>query len=203
MRWNSCRQFYSLAVIVEKDAEGIVTRRTRRAYSKLAPACLIGSVAQNTMPAQVFISYSTTDIDAATRSKRVLDAAGHCAYVAHYDARGGVRLPEDIKKHIEASDIFVVIWSSSAKSSDWVAQEVGIAESLKKIIVPIVLERDLKPSGFISDRKYVSAFDNLETAISELKAIVDEAMKKKEDETGKALLAIGAIGLLIAALSSK
>ena len=155
------------------------------------------------MPAKIFISYSTVDLAATTRAKRVLEAAGHTAYVAEYNARGGVRLTEDIKKNIEASDIFVVIWSSSAKSSDWVAQEIGIAESLKKIIVPIVLEPNLKPTGFISDRKYVSAFADLEKAISELRSIVDDEMKKKEEETGKAIVAIGAIGLLIAALSSK
>lgn len=154
------------------------------------------------MPARVFISYSTIDLAAASRAKRVLDAAGHTAYVAQYDAHAGVRLPDEIKKNIQGCDIFAVLWSSNAKTSDWVAQEVGIAESLKKIIVPIVLERDLKPSGFISDRKYVAAFDDLETAISELKSIVDGEMKKK-DETGKAILAIGAIGLLIASLTSK
>lgn len=155
------------------------------------------------MPARIFISYSTVDLDAATRAKRVLDAAGHTAYVAQYDARGGVRLPDDIKQNIEASDVFVVLGSSHAKNSDWVAQEIGLAEAQRKIIVPVILERDLKPSGFIADRKYVSAADSLETAVAELKTIVDAEMKKKDDETGKAILAMGAIGLLIAALSSK
>jgi class 3 adenylate cyclase len=132
------------------------------------------------MHAKVFISYSTFDLAVATHAKRELEAAGHNAYMAEYDARGGVQLTDDIKKNIAASDVFVVFWSSNAKNSNWVTQEVGIAESQKKIIVPIVLEPNFKPTGFISDRKYVSASGDLEKAFVELKIIVGDEMKRKE-----------------------
>lgn len=150
------------------------------------------------MPSTIFISYSTVDLAAATRARDALHAVGHTAYVAQYDARGGVRLPQDIKEHIASSDIFVVIWSTNAKNSDWVTQEIGIAESLGKLIIPFVLDRDLKPGGFISDRKYVTAAENLDAAILELRAIVDHETSKKGT---KARFVIGA--LILAAILSK
>jgi hypothetical protein len=155
------------------------------------------------MPAKVFISYSTKDLASATRAKRVLEAAGHSAYVAEYNASAGVRLADDIKVNIELSDVFVVIWSTNAKNSDWVTQEVGIAESRGKIIVPIVLEQDLAPTGFISDRKYVMAYDDLEKGIAQLRAIVDDAVKKKEEELGRAIVTLAALALLLTAIASK
>jgi hypothetical protein len=131
------------------------------------------------MHAKVFISYSTIDLAVATRAKRALEDAGHTAYVAEYDALGGVELTDDIKKNLTASDVFVVIWSLNAKNSDWVPQEVGIAESQNKTIIPIVLEPNFRPTGFIRGRKYLSGSSDLQKAIEDLKSIVGNEIKKK------------------------
>ena len=153
------------------------------------------------MPAKVFISYSTHDLAVAEKAKAVLSAAGHFAYVADFDAPGGSRLSEELKLKIEESDILVVLWSQHAKGSDWVSQEIGIAEGKNKIVIPVLLQPELKAPGFISDRKYVSAHEDIEDAIRRVREAVDIEGVKKEKAQG--WLILGAAALLIALFASE
>jgi len=76
-------------------------------------------------------------------------------------------MPEDIKQAIASSDFVVVFWSSNAKSSAWVDQEMGIAEAHKKMIIPVVLEQGVVPGGFLNDRKYVDSVGDPEKAMAD------------------------------------
>ena len=153
------------------------------------------------MPAKVFISYSTVDLATVKRAKAVLEAAGHSAYVAEYSALGGTRLPEEIKQAIASSDFVVVFWSSNAKGSAWVDQEIGIAEAHGKMVIPVVLESGVVPGGFLSDRKYVSAIDDPDAALANLRQIIEIEKRKRDVETAKALGVLGLLVLLVAATS--
>lgn len=160
-----------------------------------------GSVAAPAMPAKVFISYSTNDLDAVTKAKKVLEAAGHTAYVAEYSAKAGTRLPNDIKKGIQSADVVVVFWSSAARDSAWVDQEMGIAEAHGKTIVPIVLEKGLVPGGFLADRKYLSAVSDPEKTLAEMRSVVEAEKKRLDDRAAKALGVLAGVFLLALAIS--
>ena len=156
------------------------------------------------VPFKIFISYSTKNLEKANLIKQRLDsyaAFGIETYLAEYDAQPGVKLTEDLRKHLQQADVFCLLWSRNAKESDWVSQEVGIATASKKLIIPIVLDRDLPPSGFIKDTKYISAYENIEIAMASLQKIITlhaatKAMKTNQNNM-LALLGIGALVVLV------
>ncbi len=155
----------------------------------------------------VFISYSTKDITLVDNIRRALaqyPAQLVHPYVAEYDAAPGTRLDENIKKHLLASDMVCVLWSKNAQKSDWVPQEIGIAEAAGKLIVPIVLDKGLQLPGFIKDRKYIPAYDGLEMAMGAFSKLVlvhatEKAVKNAKDKDALVLLGLGAVLLLVVA----
>lgn len=114
--------------------------------------------------------------------------------------RGGVKLTSELKAKIDESDLFVVLWSAHARDSGWVQQEIGIAEAKNKIVIPVVLQPGLKIPGFISDRKYIEAHENVEEAIHKVRDSVNLEGKKKDEAKG--WVAFGAAALLVAILVS-
>src|SRR4051812_24772494 len=103
----------------------------------------------------IFISYSTQDLRLAAGMKKVLDAAGSSVYLAEYSAPPGVALTAHIAGAIKACDLFILLWSTHSKSSEWVPQEIGLAQAYRKQILPVVLEPGLGLPGFIRDIKYL------------------------------------------------
>jgi len=157
------------------------------------------------MPFKIFISYSTQDLDKANLVKQRFDsyaALGVQTYLAEYDAPPGVKLSENLQKNLRESDVFCLLWSHNAKASDWVSQEIGIATATNKLVIPIVLDRDLHPPGFIQDRKYIAAYESFDSAMASLqKIILLHATTKKLEESKKSdalvLLGLGAVLLLV------
>lgn len=156
------------------------------------------------VPFKVFISYSTKDLEKANSVKSRLGnfaAFGVETYLAEYDSQPGTNLTEDLRKNLRDADVFCLLWSHNAKDSDWVSQEIGIATATNKLVIPVVLDRDLPPSGFIKDRKFISAYESFETAMDSLQKIITlhaatKAMKSKEANT-LALLGLGALVVLV------
>jgi len=157
--------------------------------------------ALRSVPFKVFVSYSTKDLEKATQVKQRLDcysAFGVQTYLAEYDSKAGTNLPEDLRKNIRDADVFCLLWSHNAKDSDWVSQEIGIATAANKLIIPIVLDRDLPPSGFIQDRKYISAYESFETAMGTLQKLITVHAATKAIKTNeKNMLAVLGIGALL------
>lgn len=155
----------------------------------------------------IFVNYSTKDIKLVDSIRQALDQYPpqlvH-TYVAEYDAAAGTRLDEDIKKHLLAADMVCVLWSKNAQKSDWVPQEIGIAEAAGKLIVPIVLDQGLELPGFIKDRKYIPAFEGLEKAMSAFNKLVlvhaaAKAAKNAKEKDALIFLGLGAVLLLVLA----
>ncbi|WP_299193408.1 toll/interleukin-1 receptor domain-containing protein [uncultured Erythrobacter sp.] len=81
----------------------------------------------------VFISYSRQDLDAVARLAKAIQQAG---YEVWWDAE----LPphksygEVITDKIENANAAIVVWSPSARDSEWVRAEADMARSQKKLI---------------------------------------------------------------------
>ena len=73
----------------------------------------------------VFISYSTKDLSRARQIKRLLEGTGSKVFLAEYSLPPGSELGQAILGAIKECDLFLLLWSSNAKSSEWVPQEVG------------------------------------------------------------------------------
>jgi TIR domain-containing protein len=122
--------------------------------------------------AQIFISYSRKDISFARKLAGDLEKAGYEVWWDLTDLRGGDDWPRVIPKAIEASQYFVVVLSPNSAISDWVEKEYTQALSLRKKIIPIMLERSDIPFSlntinfidFTSD-DYAASFNNLLNAL--------------------------------------
>ena len=162
---------------------------------------------------KIFISYSTVDLPLVNKIKVALESKagmGVTVYIAEYSALPGVRLDEDIKRNLSTCDLFCVLWSRNAKDSGWVQQEIGIAEDRRRLIVPIVLDRDLPPPGFIQDRKFIPAYEGTDNAIKRLMEIIAAnasrktlAIQEQKVKQRNAVTLLGLGVLILAVLASK
>ena len=114
----------------------------------------------------VFISYSSKDIEFVRALNAVLLGSGIRPFFAEYDLAPGQEL-DALHDAIQQAHMLVVVWSEHARASDWVAQEVGMAMGAGKLVLPVVLDKSHSPPGFLRNIKYVAAWENPMTALAE------------------------------------
>jgi hypothetical protein len=153
------------------------------------------------MPYKVFISYSTKDLHIAQWVKTSLALGSVEVFLAESSIPASARLNAEIEAAIRACDLFVLLWSRNSKASDYVPQEIGIARGCQKTIMPIVLEPSLAVPGFISELKYLPAFQNPAQAQLWLQTFVAQnAALRQQQQTG-VLVVLALLGLLALATS--
>jgi outer membrane protein assembly factor BamB len=133
--------------------------------------------------ADVFISYSSEDQDAAHRLRARLDEDGYSCWMAPDDVRGNRTWAEQILSAIEESKVLLILISGNANSSSHVANEVSIAFDKGKAILPVRVE-DVQPAGsleyLLKLAQWVDAFPgpvdrHMEVLRDSLAALVVEA----------------------------
>ena len=144
------------------------------------------------MAYKVFISYSTKDFPVVEHVRTLLQHSSVEVFVAEYSVAPGKSLPIEIITAIKNCNLFILLWSENSKESEWVPQEIGIATSDKKPILPVVLHSDISLPGFIKELKYLPVYKNPEGALSWLRANVFEQAQKKEQADGLVWLGLGA-----------
>ncbi len=144
------------------------------------------------MAYKVFISYSTKDVSLVEHARKMLQHSSIEVFVAEYSISPGKSLTTEIIDAIKSCNLFILLWSQHSKQSEWVPQEIGIATSERKPIIPIVLHPGVDLPGFIRDLKYVPAYKNLDATLLWLRANVFEQARKKEQMDGFIWLGIGA-----------
>jgi TIR domain len=102
------------------------------------------------MRCDVFISYSRANLETAERLERDLSTEGLVAWRDKNGVRPGGSFPDDIATAVDSC--FAVVWLASEASvrSDWVRRELAYATDAKKLIIPILLNRqalDQMPAG--------------------------------------------------------
>jgi hypothetical protein len=118
--------------------------------------------------AQIFISYSRKDIGFIRKLAGDLEKAGYDVWWDLTDLRGGDDWPRVIPKAIQASQYVIVVLTPNSIISDWVEKEYTQALSLRKKIIPIMLERSEIPFALntinyvdFTSEDYTASFDNL------------------------------------------
>ncbi len=150
------------------------------------------------MAFKVFISYSTKDLPKVNHIKNMLEHSSIEVFVAEYSLLPGQPLSEKIINAIKSCNLFILLWSSSARDSEWVPQEIGIAKSSVKTILPVVLEPNLSLPGFISNLKYLNVYQNPEKALEWLQTNVFRQAEEQQKNEGLVWLGIGAAVLWLA-----
>ena len=89
---------------------------------------------------KVFISYSSIDVATAETVRNVLEKNGIFCWMAPRDIPGGSNYTKEIPVAIKNCEVFVLILSKNAQSSQWVLKELDSAVNCGKVILPFMLE---------------------------------------------------------------
>ena len=89
---------------------------------------------------EVFISYSTIDLENAETVRNVLEKNGISCWMAPRDIPGGSNYTKEIPIAIRNCKIFVLILSKNAQKSQWVLKELDSAVNHGKVVLPFMLE---------------------------------------------------------------
>ncbi len=122
------------------------------------------------MAGEIFISYRRADEAWARRLHAQLQAIGVEAW---YDAQigAGQDWRTATAKALQASRIFVLLFSQAAAESEDIAKELAAAIFSKKLVVPVRIE-NIQPTGAflyeLASRNWVNAFENTEAKLCEL-----------------------------------
>jgi hypothetical protein len=149
------------------------------------------------MACNVFISYSTADLEVAKQLQENLERQEQprfTVFLAESAVKVGDTLSTEISNAIRACDFFVLLWSGAADQSKWVPQEVGQAIHANKPIFPIVLKEGCVPPAFIAGLKYLPAYRGEKEIRRWIVEELNEHARKVEMRNAVALL------LLLAAL---
>ncbi|HET9913098.1 MAG TPA: toll/interleukin-1 receptor domain-containing protein, partial [Anaerolineales bacterium] len=121
---------------------------------------------------KIFISYSRKDINFVRKLAGDLEKAGYDVWWDLTDLRGGDDWPRAIPAAIEASQSFLIVLSPNSAVSDWVEKEYTHALSLRKKIIPVMLQRSSVPFALntinyvdFTSEDYAANFNNLLTAL--------------------------------------
>jgi hypothetical protein len=147
------------------------------------------------MAFSVFVSYSTRDLQTANALKSHIEHVGASAFIAEYSLAPGSPLSPDILQAIKNCDLFLLLWSSNAKTSEWVPQEIGAAKASGKAIMPVVLHAGLSLPGFINDLKYLPLYKDTQTAVDWLRGHIFSKVEAKKQSD--ALVALGVSAAII------
>lgn len=164
------------------------------------------------MSLNIFVSYSTRDLEQVSALQAELSSTPIAVYVAEYSMPPGADINQSIKRSIAQADAFVLVWSKNARDSEWVLQELGQAVALRKPILPIVLEPDVKLPLSISSLKYISAAADPVGALKQARDFLYanyEARKSQIEAAARAqqeqdnLVKLGLAGLAIWLMTKK
>lgn len=137
------------------------------------------------------------DLATANSLRNWLQSTGASVFLAEYSVCPGQALSESIIKAIKGCDLFILLWSSNAKASNWVPQEIGIAKGAQKSIMPVILHAGIELPGFVRDLKYLELYKNPQAAAQWLRNFVITRQKNKETDT---LMLLGIAGAVVFAL---
>jgi len=150
---------------------------------------------------QIFLSHSASDADWVLWLADEIRKIEIFPYVFEQDPQPGRYLSEKVQEAITASDSVVVFLTWNSHLAPYVQQEIGFAEGLKKLIIPLVQPGlDQRMFAMLQGREYIPFdFTNPSMAVETLLNYLHDL--RTQAESRAALFGFSA--LLLLALSSK
>jgi TIR domain len=106
---------------------------------------------------EVFISYAGSDRDQARRLLSELQNLKVHGWMDQTDLTGGGAVASSIRDALRHANAVVVLLSPTSLKSQWVNFELGAAEALGKIIIPVLIEGDLDVPELLKAWPWVDA----------------------------------------------
>lgn len=98
---------------------------------------------------RVYLSYARAD---ASRIARILERLEALGVIKSSDQilsdkdlqPGHASLREGVRRQIQSASKVIIVWSPSSASSQWVNYELGLADALGKVIIPVVVRGEMQ-----------------------------------------------------------
>jgi len=145
------------------------------------------------MSLKLFVSYSSRDLPLVNIAKAMLAGPEVEVYVAEHSLQPGADIAQTLTAKIKECDLFLLLWSANAASSEWVPQEIGIAKASGREIIPVVLHRGLTLPGFIAGLKYLDFGTNPTAAFGWLQQNIAQRADGKRAQEGLVWLGVGGV----------
>ncbi len=116
----------------------------------------------NNLMTQVFLSYADEDRATMEKIRASLRRESITAWTNRTDIQTGEAFEEAIKRGIEQADNVVYLLSPDAVNSNYTQQELDLAVSLNKRIIPLLVQKteDMQVSSALRDLQYIDFTDN-------------------------------------------
>ena len=99
----------------------------------------------------IFVSHTQENTDCAEQLRHALEAHGYTVWREPTSLTiESITYPRTIENVILGSAAVVLVWSGSAAQSEWVERYILFAQSLKKLIFPVVLDGTSLPTTLVS-----------------------------------------------------
>jgi hypothetical protein len=90
----------------------------------------------------IFISYAHSDADQARRLVNALRTSDVTGWMDSADIAAGEAISSAVRDALKRSTAVIVLLSPRALQSEWVQFEIGAAEALNKMIIPVIVSGD-------------------------------------------------------------
>jgi len=153
------------------------------------------------MAYKIFISHSGADRQWVEQIDVIAKNSGIDAYFYEHDPQPGKYIAEKVKQAIRDSDSLVVLLTHNSQFSPYVQQEIGFAEAIRKLIIPLVQpgipERSL---AMLEGREYIPfGFYNPQGALLKLLSYLQQQLRLKKAKVNEQTILI-ILGLFFLAL---
>ena len=140
---------------------------------------------------KVFISHSTEDLEIVSIISNRLKLIGVDVYVAEFYPEPGKALSDKVLDNLKSSDCVIVLLTHFGAKSTWVQQEIGIAKTLGKPIIPL-LEKELSVKGVLEGVEYIqldqkNASAAVERLIESIRQLREELITYSTSQAAKLL----------------
>jgi len=115
---------------------------------------------------KIFLSHASEDKPFVRRLETALEAAGVEVWVDHDDLHAGENFPKRIGDALAWCDVLLLVWSQAARVSRWVEMEWSNALSLRKVIMPCMLDKTPLPP--LLDSISYATFRDFERGLEQL-----------------------------------
>jgi hypothetical protein len=131
----------------------------------------------------VFISYSSKDVQIANSIVAFLEKQGRFCWIAPRNTTAGLPYALSIMEGIKNSDVFLLVFSCNSNLSDHVLNEVHQAFIMKKKIIPIKVEdvdNNTSIAYYLGRTHYIDASDSLQKHLNELLSAINNLLDQNQ-----------------------
>lgn len=133
----------------------------------------------------VFISYSSIDIEFADRIRELLQSKGVSCWMAPDSITYGDDYTSSIPYGIGNCRVFILLLSEHSMQSEWVPKELDSAISIKKKIIPFKIDDSMLSMSFsfcLVNVHRIEAFSRFDEACEELVHVVRSALAEQTED---------------------